>query len=178
MSVDRFWDVVAEAREAVGDPADAEEVAEEVLRLLCALPPEEIAELAQPLWDLRAWSYRRDLWRAGYLINGGCSDDGFEYFRGWLLTQGRETFERAVAEPDSLADLPAVRHIAAGGGPDLECESMFGVVWDAYGQVTGTMELPREVTGEYPELEPWWDLDGADGARRRLPRLAALFQVG
>lgn len=175
MSVDGFWNVVAQAREAAGDRADAEEVAEQVLRLLCGLPPAEIAELAQPLWDLRSWSYRQDLWRAAYLINGGCSDDGFEYFRGWLLTQGRETFDRAVVDPDSLADLPAVRHIAAGDGGDLECESMYGVVWDAYEQVTGSMDLP--VSGRYPELEPWWDLDGPDGAHRRLPRLAALFEV-
>ena len=42
--------------------------------------------LPQPLWD------------AAYLINGGCSDDGFDYFRGWLVDQGRETFERCLAE--------------------------------------------------------------------------------
>ncbi|MER7341367.1 DUF4240 domain-containing protein [Streptomyces sp. NPDC000075] len=31
--------------------------------------------------------------------NGGCSDDGFDYFCGWLITQGPEAFERVVADP-------------------------------------------------------------------------------
>jgi hypothetical protein len=43
------------------------------------------------------------------VINRRCSDDGFDYFRSWLMLQGRETFGRAVAAPDSLADLAAVR---------------------------------------------------------------------
>ena len=62
-----------------------------------------------------AASYREDLWGAAYLINGGASDDGFEYFRGWLMTQGRAVFARAVADPDSLAELPAVPAAALTG---------------------------------------------------------------
>lgn len=54
-----------------------------------------------------AISHRNQLWAAGYLINDGCSDDGFEYFRAWLIAQGREVFERVVADPDALAGLPA-----------------------------------------------------------------------
>jgi hypothetical protein len=38
-------------------------------------------------------------------MNGGCSDDGFEYFRAWLLAQGRDTFEKALEDPDTLAAL-------------------------------------------------------------------------
>ncbi len=166
--------MVEKARESAADPSDAEDVAERTLALLTALPAEKVALLAQPLWDLRAQSYRRGLWHAAYLINGGCSDDGFEYFRGWLLTQGREAFERAVADPDTLADLPAVRHAAAVDERDLECESMYGVVWDAYEVVAGGQELPA-VTGRYPELGPGWDFEDVDEDRRRLPRLAALF---
>lgn len=174
MSVEEFWQVVESARESAADPSDAEDVAERTLALLTALPVEKVALLAQPLWDLRARSYRWNLWHAAYLINGGCSDDGFEYFRGWLLTQGREAFERAVADPDTLADLPAVQRVAAGDVADLECESMYGVVWDAYEVVTGGHEPPA-VTGRYPRLGPGWDFEDADEDRRRLPKLAALF---
>ncbi|MFC0029965.1 DUF4240 domain-containing protein [Micromonospora chaiyaphumensis] len=175
MSVDEFWNLVAKARESAADPSDAEDVAERTLRLLTALPANRIADLAQPLWDLRTQSYGWGLWQAAYLINGGCSDDGFEYFRGWLLTQGRETFERAVADPDTLADLPVVQRVAVDGGFDLECESMYGVVWDAWTVVTGSVELPNAVTGRYPDLGRGWDFEDEDEARRRLPRLAVLF---
>lgn len=51
---------------------------------------------------------------AASLILGGCSDDGFEYFRGRLIAQGREVFERSVADPDSLADLPVMDPPARG----------------------------------------------------------------
>src|SRR5688500_13176599 len=33
-------------------------------------------------------SYRWDLWGAAYVIHGGASDDGFEYFRRWLISRG------------------------------------------------------------------------------------------
>ena len=26
----------------------------------------------------------------------GCSDDTFDYFRGWLIAQGKETFEKVL----------------------------------------------------------------------------------
>jgi len=31
---------------------------------------------------------------AAYIINGGCSDDGFEYFRRWLVLQGATSSAR------------------------------------------------------------------------------------
>jgi hypothetical protein len=54
-------------------------------------------------------SSRSSLWAAAYVINGGCSDDGFDYFRAWLMLQGQGTFGQAVADLDSPADLAAVR---------------------------------------------------------------------
>ena len=38
-------------------------------------------------------------------MNGGGSDDGFEYFQGWLIAHGRSVFEAALLDPDSLADI-------------------------------------------------------------------------
>ncbi|WP_127506013.1 DUF4240 domain-containing protein [Actinoplanes solisilvae] len=174
MTVDRFWALVEQGRAGVHDPSDAEAVADRTRQALTALPAAEVAELNQALHDLMADSYRVDLWGAAYQLNGGCSDDGFEYFRGWLLTQGRAVFERVVADPDALADLPAVRD-AAGTTLDLECEDMFGVVADAYHALTGTYELPR-TEGRYPELGRFWDFDDDDEFRRRLPRLSILLE--
>lgn len=44
------------------------------------------------------------LWGAAYLINGGCSDDTFYDFRVSLISRGKAAYERAMADPDSLAD--------------------------------------------------------------------------
>ncbi len=50
----------------------------------------------------RAYSFA--LWGAAYITHGGCGDDTFQDFRTSLISRGRTAFERAVANPDSLAD--------------------------------------------------------------------------
>ncbi|RYD33126.1 MAG: DUF4240 domain-containing protein, partial [Verrucomicrobiaceae bacterium] len=42
---------------------------------------------------------------AAYVMEGGCSDDAFSDFRATLISQGQEIYERALADPDSLADV-------------------------------------------------------------------------
>ena len=80
-------------------------------------------------------------------IQAGASDDGFEYFRGWLLTRGRAHFERA------LGDAPA----AVAGAPrwgDLECEAVLEVPHEAYERVArrplppSTVAWPRAPAGK------------------------------
>ncbi|MQY14466.1 hypothetical protein SRB5_46330 [Streptomyces sp. RB5] len=175
MDINRFWHLIDDARAQVADPADAEAVAAQAVVILAAQDPEEIVEAQQRFWDLMAASYRAPLWAAAYQINGGCSDDGFEYFRGWLIAQGRTVFEQAVGDPDSLADHPAV--LAAADGGDLECEDVLGIAWEAYKRATGE-ELPGgSFTISYPALDPDWRFcfDDPSEIARRLPRLDALF---
>ncbi|AVH58733.1 MULTISPECIES: DUF4240 domain-containing protein [Streptomyces] len=174
MDTGEFWNVVEEARRQTGDPSDSEAVAERAVALLAERPAGEIVAAQQVLWDLLAMSYRNPLWAAAYVINGGCSDDGFDYFRGWLLLQGQQVYERVVAEPDALAELAVVRD-AAEEGFEMECESALGLAWDAYLRATGE-ELPQDsFTIRYPDLEPAWDFDDTGETERRLPRLSALY---
>ncbi|MBB2948759.1 hypothetical protein FB565_008545 [Actinoplanes lutulentus] len=168
MSVQKFWELVEAARASAGDPADADSVGQRARELLDELSLDEVAALARAEWELRARSYRVDLWGAAYLINGGCSDDGFEYFRGWLMAQGRDVFERAVDDPDTLADVPAVRE-----GLDLEAEDMFGVANSVYWDRTG--HAPADTAG-YPQLGVFWNFDDEEERRRRLPRLDAVVE--
>ncbi|WP_326662219.1 DUF4240 domain-containing protein [Streptomyces sp. NBC_00385] len=176
MDTKDFWKLIDDARTLVVDPADAEAVAGRATALLAERPADEILTAQQLLWDLMAASYRAPLWAAAYTINGGCSDDGFDYFRGWLIAQGREVFERVVTAPDTLAGLPVVR-AAAAEEVDLECEAVLGVAWDAYLEATGE-KLPQDAfTIDYPELDPEWDFDFDDAERvaLRLPQLDALY---
>ncbi|MGW7437830.1 DUF4240 domain-containing protein [Streptomyces sp. NPDC054849] len=172
MDKQTFWKLIETARA----DAAAEEVAPRAAELLSGFPETEIAAAQQVLWDLLAESYRNPLWAAAYVINGGCSDDGFDYFRGWLLTQGRAAFDAALADPDSLAAHPAVRD-AAAGGLELWDEEALSIAWTAYGTATGR-ELPADsFTIRYPPLDPSWDFDFDDEEEitARLPRLSALF---
>jgi hypothetical protein len=98
-----------------------------------------------------AGSYRTPLlWAAAYVINGGCSNDGFEYFRGWLIVQGREVFEHVVADPGTLADLPVIR-AQAPGAAYLECEDTLyasRAYWAATGEELHRTR-PRSGTGSW-----------------------------
>jgi hypothetical protein len=46
--------------------------------------------------------YNSKMWCAAYIINGGCSDDGFEYFRCWLISKGKDAYYNAKSNPDNL----------------------------------------------------------------------------
>ncbi len=176
MTEDEFWALIEQARTDTDD--DYEEVPARVTELASAWPAGKIVEAArwQELVDARGYTW--ELWFAAYLINGGCSDDGFDYFRGWLLTKGRAVWEMALADPDSLAGLSDVRIMTYA----VECEDMLGALGAAYDRVTG------EQYGIYPALKELglqppvrdlgadeWDFDDEDEARLRLPRLAALY---
>ncbi|GLX97612.1 DUF4240 domain-containing protein [Herbidospora sp. NBRC 101105] len=177
MNTADVWRLVEQARRELDDAgARADEVARRVVELLAQRRPAEIVAFEQPLWDLLAESYRADLWAAAYVINGGASDDGFDYFRGWLIAQGRTVFHQALADPDSLAGHPVVVR-AAAAGEDLWCEDILGVAWDAHLAATGEEPPADAFTVRYPRLDPGWDFDFDDEAemRRRLPRLTTLY---
>lgn len=172
MRTDDFWGIVEQARSGAGD--EVKLIAERVVAELAGRSTDDIIAFDRHLDRVMSASNRVDLWGAAYLINGGSSDDGFDQFRGWLLGQGRSVFARAVADPDSLADLPAV-HRAATTGEEFAAEVILVVADEAHRRATGA-GLPRAAR-PVPRLEPrtFWDFDDEDELRQRLPRLAELF---
>jgi len=172
MRTDDFWAVIARA--TADRPGSPGEVAERAIADLAACDSEEIVAWGRHFDKVMVASGTQDLWAAAYLINGGCSDEGFDAFRGWLIAHGREAVARSVRSPDSLADVPAVQ-AAAESGAVFEAEEVLAVAAGAYAKATGS-ELPagdRPVTR--PESADLWDFDNEDEMRRRLPRLSALF---
>ena len=94
--MDGFWEVIAQSR-STGKKCT--ESARDLLAILSKMPSAEIEAVARFQEDLMRTSYRWDLWGAAFVINGGCSDDGFDYFRGWLMLQGRDVWEAALGDP-------------------------------------------------------------------------------
>lgn len=181
MNREQFWQLIEQARGAVPDSAPVWEqgpaLAARAAELLAERGPAEVLDAQRELQGLLAVSFRDSLWAAAYLLNGGCSDDAFDYFRGWLIAQGREAFESAVADPDSLAALPSVQ-AAAAAGMELDCEDVLGIGWNAYRATGGDpaeglagVRVPRAA----PDDPDWaFDFDDQEVMAAKLPRLSAL----
>lgn len=159
--------------------ADPDGVADSLTKGLGQLAAEEIAGFGVELERLQADSYRQDLWGAAYLINGGASEDGFEYFRGWLVAQGQEVWDAALADADSLADV--VDEDLGEEFEGFEGEGMLRVAVNAYESMTGsdhgyweTVEAAGIDTPDVPMGENF-DFDDTNEMRTRYPLLAALF---
>jgi uncharacterized protein DUF4240 len=104
MSADRFWRIIERAAQSAHDPDAHEEALRTALRELSL---EEIISFELAFRRYLNDAYTWDLWGAAYVIHGGCSDDSFEYFRRWLVSRGRDVYEAALADADSMAQLDA-----------------------------------------------------------------------
>ena len=172
MRTDDFWAVIDRA--TADRPGSPDEVAKRAAADLAARDPAEIVAWDRHLGKVMVASGTEDLWAAAYLINGGCSEEGFDAFRGWLIAHGREAVAAAVREPDSLAGMPAVR-AAADSGAVFEAEEMLSIGERAYEHAAGS-PLPRpDATPSRPDAADLWDFDDEEEMRRRLPRLSAMF---
>ena len=104
MPAEQFWRIIARASESAHDPDAQLNTLHSALRELTI---EEIISFEVAFRSYLNKAYTWDLWGAAYVIHGGCSDDGFEYFRRWLVSRGRDIYESALANPDILAQLDA-----------------------------------------------------------------------
>ena len=175
MDAGRFWEIIETARASARQDRPFHEA---LADHLAALTEQDILEYHERFEKMHGALYRRDLWAAAYLIQGGCSDDSFIDFRAGLIAQGHDWYHKAAASPDSLAGHPAV----AGAGHPLADNPLFYEETNyaascAFERVSGDEDAfwdalkergPRvfvELMGED------FDFDDDQEMRRRLPRL-------
>jgi hypothetical protein len=104
MDVEGFWALIERSQRAAGDPEARLQWLE---RQLAAAPAAEIVDFQVWLGRMRRPADTWTMWGAAYLIcDGLCSADGFWYFQAWLIGQGREAFELAVADPTTWPASP------------------------------------------------------------------------
>jgi hypothetical protein len=104
----RFWSIVDDSRAqaaARGGDSVVEQHVATLAQALQTLPDDDVLAFDRQLRAIRAGANRWDLWAAAYLALGGCGDDSFLDFRTWLISHGRDIFERVLADPDALAEL-------------------------------------------------------------------------
>jgi hypothetical protein len=172
MRTDDFWAVIARA--TADRPATPAEVARRAVAELATRDPEEIVAWSRHLDRVLVASGTEDLWAAANVIHGGCSEEGFDAFRGWLIAHGRDAVANSVKAPDSLANVAVIK-AAAETGAVFEAPEVLTIAAEAYREATGE-ELPADDRPKTrPDVADLWDFDDEEEVQRRLPRLAALF---
>ncbi|NVM02489.1 MAG: DUF4240 domain-containing protein [Candidatus Helarchaeota archaeon] len=124
MNENEFWELIDKTRQQSKGDTDLQ--VKLLIDTLSQKTFEEIFEYERIFYKLYTDSYKSDVWAMAYMINGGCSDDSFDYFRAWLIAQGKKYFELFMKEPEIVVD-ETEQDLEYG-----ECEYMIGVSRDAY----------------------------------------------
>jgi hypothetical protein len=190
MEIGKFWDIIliAQAHTEPGGSFD-----EALASYLATRTRQDILEYQERFDQLHAALYRWDVWAAAYLIGGGCSDDGFSYFRAGIIGQGEGWYQKVTASPDSLAD-----HLAIADSPGcsqdepLFYESLAYAAHEAFGgqedlydaldrfrhsgeQAAASGDPDDESPASEDPAGEEFDFEDDQQMRQRLPRLSAIF---
>jgi hypothetical protein len=152
----QFWELVQRAHDAASDDMDRKcEVLKAEIGNLSRNEASDFAVLFDTMMN-RAYSHK--LWGAANVIHGGCSDDTFNDFRSSLISRGRACFERAIADPDALAD-----------------EAFDETAWfyEEYAVTAGVKAVAGLRPGRHHPDRPSGEVE--DDLRELFPRLSAKF---
>ncbi|BET65343.1 hypothetical protein ASA1KI_02610 [Opitutales bacterium ASA1] len=147
MSDHEFWTLLEQANRL--GKGDCRRTARSLARSLSRLTEEELLGFELRFQSKMMESYRHDLWAVAYLANGGASEDGFTYFRAWLIAQGRERFEAALEHPPAAIEGLSKRSVEQV----FECEELLYPATMIYRERTGRpppvglVQLPLEPAG-------------------------------
>jgi hypothetical protein len=160
MPEDIFWNIIMTSFNEAAGEIDLQGKA--LAALLQKLPLQDIIAFQNRYRQLRGAAYTWPLWGAAYIINGGCGDDGFCYFRDWLIAQGPEVYAKALADPELLVNLDLDED-------ETEAEGMAYVAESVFEERTGE-DLPAEYVENYEISGNEWKEEGDDLARM-FPKL-------
>ena len=164
MNKDAFWNIMLETSNISGGDPDSQQ--ELIGAHLSKLSPGDIIEFDNIYNEFIDMAYDWKLWGAIYLIDGGCSDDGFMDFRGWLIGQGREVYTNALNDPDSLSELDNLED-------EMDCEGYGYLASTIYEKKTGN-DMPinsNRIHPTHPKGEEWED----DDLDKLFPKLFAKY---
>lgn len=162
MDEELFWSLIDDGlgEQPLGERLDT------LPERLAAFKPAAIRDFDKILRSLYARAYRWDVWALAYLLQGGCSDDAFEEFRGWLILQGRKVFEGALANPDGF---DVTLHNGMAGGMNGLRDAAPIAYEMRQGKAMKPVKMPLlEVSG--PEI-------AEEDFAAALPRIAALVDT-
>ena len=146
----KFWEIIKTTKS--NSSGNYERQQTELNKELSKLTAIEILKFDNKFRTLRGQAYTWDLWAAAYIMNGGCSDDCFSDFRGWLIGQGKDVFDNAMQNAESLVKL---EH-------DLDNDDWEGLSYvarEVYEKKTGGKEMPNGIRENFEIIGEEWEED-------------------
>jgi hypothetical protein len=164
-----YWGIIDKSLKETTNQADQELF---LVSEIEKLTPREMVGFRLRTDQLLFDSYNPELWCAAYIISGGCSDGGFEYFRCWLIAQGKTVFYQVKANPDALIN------VVVEGKESYEFEGFWYVAMNAFKNNTGEdlysyIDYDTFLTNDenYPLLEFNWNPDEPESMGKICPIL-------
>lgn len=169
LNEDLFWEIIDKSLKNTNNQDSQEEF---LIKEIGKLSPKEIIGFRLQTDKLLYDTYNSEMWCAGYIMNGGCSDDGFEYFRNWVISRGKDTYYKSKENPDYLINE------VIDGEEYYDFESFWYVALDAFQNKTGK-ELYDYIDydnfklreGNYPQFEFTWEEEEPDSMKKICPKL-------
>lgn len=170
MTHQQFWNLIEKSKR--GSEGEPDLQAENLTALLAKLDEDEIVDFERVFGHYHTLSYTSELWAAAYIVNDGCSDDGFDYFRAWLIGKGEKIFKTVLENPEMLRKYVSIDQAEDG----LENESLMYASAEAYEEKTGkSQEEFFEKIGQeksLPEIEISWT---EENVHSLFPKLSKKF---
>lgn len=165
METKEFWKIIETTKfKSLGD---YEKQQSELEKELTKLTANDVLEFDNKFRTLRGKIYNWNFWAAAYIINGGCSDDCFSDFRGWLIGQGQSIYENAIQNIETLTELNETN--------DGDWEGLSYIATDVYEKKTGN-DMPKGIQENFEITGEEWEEDEND-LKNRFPKLYTKFGI-
>lgn len=171
---DFFWKIV---QSSIDNSKNQEAQEKYLINEISKLTPKQIIGFRLRTDKLLYDTYNSEMWCAGYIMNGGCSDDGFEYFRNWVISRGKDVYYKAKENPDTL-----ISEKDNGEDEMFDFESFWYVALEAFEKTTGNdlydyidEEKFQTKEGNYPQFEFNWEEENPESMKKICPKLYEQF---
>lgn len=174
LNEEQYWNLVDNSLKVT---QDKDQQGQFLISEIKKLSPHEMIGFTLRTYRLLNEMYTSEMWCAGHIMNKFCSDDGFEYFRCWIISRGKEVYFKAKANPDYL-----VNEVVE------DCKvyefELFGVVADeAFEEITGEYLLdyieyvdPGTAAEDFTPITFNWHPDNPESMKKICPKLYDTFK--
>ncbi len=170
MNEEIFWKIIESSMYECGEEKYQDECLEIIL---LRHTPDQILEFYRIFNQYHQKADKGYIWAAGMLLNSGHgTDDGFIYFRNWLISSGKEVYFNALKNPDSLAEANVYKDV--DGHPDAEFEEFSYIPVEIYEKKTNGRNLYEDLDEKslkYDSDWNWSDYDNEKWLTKNLPHL-------